>query len=332
MLTKRIIHLLSVAGSDRELPGQLGLRSADEVIEFVQQVVGASYRVTGNTRLMNTKVDERHGGRHDDAARIRELKRVLADGRIAAIVALRGGSWLTRILPHVNFDVLRRRRTVVHIFGFSEFTTLINIVSRYPCARAYYDLCPAYLFWSMKEAGKGGRSKFKREFAAFFEDLVGILAGHSSRRRLKGRLVQGRIPQRQIIRVVGGCLSVLVTLLASPLAACVDAAGKWLAIEDVGEEVHRIDRMLAQLKLAGTFERCAGLLVGDFNLDGVNQTNCVLELLKYHLPRQRKLPIIARCNFGHCYPFAGVPINQPIKLVKIGTGRRPACRIVPILR
>ncbi len=355
-MSKPIIHLWSIAGSDRDIAGQLGLRSTAQLVGLVQDVVGPDYKVTANAKLLEAKLDERRGGRSDDAERARDIERALADDRIAAIVSVRGGAWLARVLPHVNFDVLKKRKKIVHVFGFSELTALINIVARYPKVRAHYDMGPGFALWGLRnyaianyeelsrglgvntgrESGRAeargspeeiaafalgwAKANFKLEFVAFFLDVIEIIEGRTSERTLEGQLVRGTLKQKQRIMVTGGCLSTVVTLLGSPYQKCLGAAGQWLAIEDIREDYYRIDRYLAQLKLAGVWERCAGLLIGDFHLDAEDQTDAILRLLKYHLPARRNLPIIAHCNFGHCFPMASLPINQPLIATR-GQGR-----------
>ncbi|GAA3328384.1 hypothetical protein GCM10020331_072120 [Ectobacillus funiculus] len=46
----------------------------------------------------------------------------------------------------------------------------------------------------------------------------------------------------------------------------IDTTGKkFFLLEDVGEEPYRLDRMFNQLRLAGKFERCAGVIAADFH-------------------------------------------------------------------
>ncbi len=362
-MSKPTIHLWSIAGSDGEIAEQLGLHSSRETVALAQEVVGVDYQVAANLKLINATVDERRGGRSDDLERVRDIERALANDRVAAIVSLRGGAWLARVLPHINFDVLKKRKNVVHVFGFSELTALINIVARYPKVRAHYDLGPGFLLWGLRnyaianydELSRGldnrsvrrsaqakvedaprracgsqelvaafatgwAKANFKLEFVSFFLDVLEIIEGRGSQRQLAGELVRGSLKTTQKISVVGGCLSTMVALLGSPYQKCLDASGKWLAIEDIREDYYRIDRYLAQLKLADVLEQCAGFLIGDFHLDGEDQTDGILRLLKYHLPPARRIPIVARCNFGHCFPMASLPINQPLTVVR-GSGK-----------
>ncbi len=308
-MTRPMIRLWSVAGSSESLLKRLGVSSFQNVVELAQQAVGPSYSVRADLRLMSPAINEQRGGRYDDARRIREIEQTLADDQICAVVSLRGGAWLTRLLPHIRFDLLRKRRNPLFLFGFSELTTIINITGRYPIVRAFYDEGASIALKKVQNP----RTAFRR----CLTDIVEIIEGRPCRRKLHGQLVQGRIPSPRSIRVVGGCLSVLVSLCGSRLFSASDCRRKWIALEDIDEPIYRLDRFLAQLKLAGWLDACDGLLLGDFhNSDSPDQTKAVMELLKYHLPTRRKIPIIAHCNFGHRSSVGPLPINQPIRLIR----------------
>jgi len=62
----------------------------------------------------------------------------------------------------------------------------------------------------------------------------------------------------------------LHTMLGS--STSIDTTGKIIFIEDIGEYKYHIDRMLQSLKRAGYFDKCAGVLVGDFTKMKKNNT------------------------------------------------------------
>jgi muramoyltetrapeptide carboxypeptidase len=64
---------------------------------------------------------------------------------------------------------------------------------------------------------------------------------------------------------VGGNLALVAALCGTPWA--VDLRGSIVVLEDIGEAAYRLDRMLTQLRLAGAFDNCAGVVFGQF-------TNC----------------------------------------------------------
>jgi muramoyltetrapeptide carboxypeptidase len=130
---------------------------------------------------------------------------------------------------------------------------------------------------------------------------------------MEGTLVRGKACSGPI-KLVGGCLSVLVVMLAGPLARRVKPDGRWLAIEDLNEPPYCVDRHLATLKIAGWFERAEGVLVGSFHTKRVDQTPAALELLKYHLPTDRQTPVVTTGSFGHVWPMVPLPINCELKM------------------
>ena len=345
------IHLLAVGGSWKRLVSALGYASAAGLVEAIQERVGGAYRVTGETRLIDAVEDENKGGRRDDALRARDLQAALGDDRVKAIVSLRGGSWLTRILPRIDFDVLGRRETPVAMFGFSELTTVINIAAAYPTTRCYYDLGPAFLRDGMADYARtnivdpqsrgdstGQRSRafalgwaaaqFGEKFLEFFDDVVAMLDGRGSSRSITGRVVAGEVRDKQPITVVGGTLTVMLPLIGTAYERAIDTQGKWLAVEDVNEAPYRLDRALAHLSLAGLLQRCEGFLIGDIHDERGDLRAAFLELLRRHLGPRSKKPIIVSNDFGHVWPQAPLPIGVPMTL-RVPKGKKgvPSIRL-----
>jgi muramoyltetrapeptide carboxypeptidase len=349
---KRRIHITAVGSSagrdvDRLSP-DAGFKG---MLELARAGVAGRYEVTGNRRLIYAEHGEKTGGRMDDAERARELTKVLADDSVAALVTIRGGAWFTRILELVDFDVLSRRRTSIHLFGFSEMTTFINIAAQYDTAVAVYDLGPGFLLaanerWAYRNiqtltrtfqlgpkrrfafALGWGMARYPIAFTDFFRDVADIVDGRGSARLPVGRVLRGRIPQRSQITVMGGTLSVILPLLGSRYAPAVDTRGKWIALEDINEDVDPIDRMMAGLKLAGLFERAEGVILGNFHKGAQELSEKAYHILLHHLPRRRELPVIALDTFGHIENIAPLPIGRPLTLRRLpGRGREPRVQL-----
>lgn len=331
-----ILHLAAIAGSCRSMMERLGCASARELINLVQGLVGRRFRVTGNATLIEAPEDDERGGRNDDARRAADFQRALANDRVAAVVALRGGAWLTRILPRIDFDVLPARTNRVAVFGFSELTTVINIASMYPKAVCWYDLGPAFIPAGLSRYARGQKGpsraagddeqngeavdheQFRDHLAAFFTDVVAMIEGRGSSRPMRGRLVAGKLPRTTPVTIVGGTLSVLVSLLGTPYARGVFRTGRWLALEDVNEAPHRLDRMLAHLKLAGILDRSGGLLLGDFHEGDRDRTEQVLTSLGRILAKRSAMPILVSADFGHTWPMAPLLIGRRVELRRTG--------------
>ena len=333
-MARNRIHLIGPAGSCGAFVRALGLAGADELITLVQRLVGEAYRVTGNAAIIETTEDEAHGGRADDAQRAADIQKALADDDVRAVVAIRGGAWLTRVMPHIDFSVLDRRNGPITVFGFSEISSLVNIVAGYTQGFGVYDMSPAFLTYGLRKRAAAAqnaedpkaamRSHLLGEFGDYFRDVVRMLHGSGSARTITAKLCSGAWPTNRVIEIVGGNLAIVSALVGTRYDACIRPDGRWLLIEDVNEKIERIDRMLAHFSLAGFWESCAGLLVGDFHLDDEHLTPSVCELLPYHLPSDRSIPVLTTRDIGHVWPMSPVPLARPLPLAIIDDD---TCRI-----
>jgi muramoyltetrapeptide carboxypeptidase LdcA involved in peptidoglycan recycling len=309
------VHVIAHANPPRNDIAKLGFASVGEYIAFIRAHTPGPLRLTCGARFFHVNEDEWHSGRRDDAARIRDLQDAIDDPRTLAIIATNGGAYFSRILPHVDFSRLARRREPLWVLGFSEMTTLVNLVASYRCGRGLYWLCPNYVAWKIRP-----RKTARAAFAEFWQLLPQVLAGRKTPDAryldfspIRGELVAGRAEGGRV-RLIGGCLAVLAAVLSGPLGARLRPEGKWLFLEDVQEAPYRIDRHLAALKFAGWYERIAGVLIGDFHTLEANTQDAVLDLLKFHLPRQRRLPVVRTRCFGHVWPLVPVAVNQPLRV------------------
>ena len=155
------------------------------------------------------------------------------------------------------------------------------------------------------------QSRLTPEFGRFFRDVISMIEGRGSERQLTARLVSGELPDRCEATFVGGNLTVLVTLLSSPYRASIAPAGRWVVLEDYKENPARLDRLIAQLTLAGYWESCEGVLLGDFHMEDEDLTDAVASLLRYHIPGHRRLPVLVTEQFGHIWPMSPVPVHVP---------------------
>ena len=167
----------------------------------------------------------------------------MADDNVAALVTIRGGAWFARVLDAIDWDVLKRRRRTLFLFGFSEMTPLVAIAGRYPRAVGLYDLGPAFLYGGMKRYAKinvwhGAKAcestgetpvpqtsagpvsklsadhqegfaagwaaaKYPQAFRDFLAEVADILDGKGSPRVPQGHVLAGRLPARQTISITG---------------------------------------------------------------------------------------------------------------------------------
>ncbi len=307
------VHLIAHANPAAKDIARLGLAGPAEYLAFIRQHTPAPLRITCNRRLLGAAEDQLHGGRRDDRARIRDLQQALDDPRTRAIVALAGGAYFVRLLPHIDLRPLARRRRPILVTGFSEMTPLVGLVASYACGVGVYWLCPNYLAWKIRP-----RRKALAAFGDFWRNLPALIeqrpfesnylpGGPITADILAGKPTGGRL------RIAGGCLSLLAAVATAPWARRLVPKGHWLLIEDINEPAYRIDRLLATLKLAGWFEHCAGVLIGGFYHQRQDLRSAVFELLRYHLP-SRRIPIMTTTLVGHTWPIVPVPLNMSLPI------------------
>jgi muramoyltetrapeptide carboxypeptidase len=258
-----------------------------EVFEAGLQILGKRYDVAWDPSLLS-RTRYLAG---DDARRSHELATALADPAVRGVVAARGGYGSMRILPSVwprgNGD-RADGSSVKALVGFSDITALHCALQAGGRASVHGPV--------VTQLGTQPAAIVER-FFAILEDAVAPpppLAGTP----MVGGLVEGPL--------LGGNLSILTRLIGTPWLP--DLTGAVLLLEDVGERPYRIDRMWTHLRLAGVFERVAGLALGDFTDCEDPDGGFTLRDVLYGLVRETGLPCVGYLPIGHD------AINVPVAL------------------
>jgi len=177
-----------------------------------------------------------------DDQRAAELDRMLGDPDIRAIIVARGGYGLTRILPRLDPD--RLRRDPKPIVGFSDATALLAWAHAAgvrgihgPVIQQLGELSDAdvaHLIALLTDPSPPGERPWR-------------LAAHGSG-RLRGPLVAAN-------------LTLASMLAGTPWA--LPLAGAIALLEEVGERPYELDRYLTQLIAVGALPEVAAVVVGD---------------------------------------------------------------------
>jgi muramoyltetrapeptide carboxypeptidase len=179
----------------------------------------------------------------NDALRAQDLQQYINDDSIKAIFAARGGYGTIRIVDDVDFSSLNVNPK--WIIGFSDITVLHAHLNR-NC-----NLCSIHGQMPINIPDATATSVETLRKALFGEELTYQLPPHPLNRSGNAEGI-----------LIGGNLSILVNLSGS--VSDYDYAGKILFIEDVGEYLYSVDRLMYTLKRAGKLKDLAGLIVGGF--------------------------------------------------------------------
>lgn len=186
-----------------------------------------------------------------DGERMDDLQKALDDPSIKAIWAARGGYGTVRIVDDLDFS--RFRQNPKWIVGFSDITILHNKLNQLGYQSIHAQM-PVTLELDNPEQRKSIRSLHRALFGKKLEYKISADDGNN----VSGREGVGTG------QLVGGNLSIVYSMLGSDTN--LKMQGKVLFLEEVGERLYHIDRMMISLKRAGYFERCNGLIIGDFKL------------------------------------------------------------------
>lgn len=189
-------------------------------------------------------VRDRHGylaGKDRDRAA--DVMRSFVDPEIDGVICIRGGWGCNRILPLLDFDVIRNHPKF--FMGFSDITSLHMAIQKITGLVTFH--------------GPVGKSLWTPFTLNSFRKVSMQGEKHSYRVPEDSSAFTIR-PGKTTGKLLGGNLSVLTAMVGSDYLP--DFTGAVLFLEDVGESVYRIDRMLTQLKLAGILDQLNGFIFG----------------------------------------------------------------------
>jgi len=231
-----------------------------------------------------------------DELRAKDVNQMFADPDVDAIFCLRGGYGTPRILDLLDYPLIRKNPKI--FVGYSDITALHQAIHKNTGLVTFHGPMVSELATDHNELNWPLLFKLISETDPLGEyfDPPGMFQYSIHKGLASGRLV-------------GGNLSLLVSLLGTPYE--VDPRGKILFIEDVGEQPYKIDRMLTQLRLAGNLEQAEGILFTDFsgiNLDSEKPSLSVREVLE-DIISPLGIPSYHGLKVGHCQPNLTLPIG-----------------------
>lgn len=229
-----------------------------------------------------------------DEERVDELQAMLNDESIKAILCGRGGYGVGRIIEQIDFSYFKKNPK--WIIGFSDITILhSHIYSNYKIAALHAPMAAAF-----NDGGDTGEYVLSLKNALEGKKIKYECAVHEFNR--KGEAIG---------ELVGGNLALLAHCIGT--SSDIKTKGRILFIEDIGEYLYNVDRMLYQLKRSGKLDKLAGLIIGGFT--DMKDTErpfgkSVQEILR---------DIVAEYDYPVCFNFP-VSHGKENYALKIGVG------------
>ncbi len=265
--------------------GYMAYEKAETCIETLQQW---GYKVKVGLTLGN----QHHYFSGTDRERLADLQAMMNDPYVKAILCGRGGYGMSRIIDDIDFK--RFRKFPKWIIGYSDITLLqLHLLRLYNISSIHSPMAAAF-----------NNGQFENEY---IQSLRKMIAGEKNAYTCQPHpFNQTGVAEGKL---VGGNLSLFCHSLGTPSE--VPTVGRILFLEDVGEYIYNIDRMMQQLKRSGKLEKLKGLVVGSFS-DMKDTTtpfgSSVLEVIK---------DAVSEYDYPVCFQFPVGHSNENYAL-KIG--------------
>lgn len=254
---------------------------------------------------MGRHVLERHGYlAGTDQQRADDIHAMFADDDVRGIFAIRGGWGCARLLPLLDWDLIRAHPKL--LIGYSDITALHLAFAR----RAGFSTIHA-----PNAAGRWLKTSWESLWRLAFTGETPLLGAGEAGASTGDLPVTTIRPGLASGRLLGGNLTVLTTLMGTPWLP--DFDGAILFLEDVAEAEYRVDRMLSQLALAGVLGRLSGVVFGQC-------TRCssgVGDYIGFTLPQIFEqyfaplgIPAFSGANIGHLSNQLSLPFGARVEM------------------
>lgn len=233
-----------------------------------------------------------------DEVRARDVNGMFLDDGVDAIFCLKGGYGAMRMLDMLDYEAIAAHPKI--FVGYSDITAMHIAMLEKSGLSTFHGPMPVSCWADGPMDDVTRDSLFRTLMNA---EPVGEIKNPEgyARKTVNPGCCEGML--------VGGNLSLIVGLLGTPYE--LNTKGRILFIEDVGEKTYAIDRMLTHLRLAGKFEDCAGVVLGDFK-------NCEIEYPDYGFTLEEIVrdviapcgkPVFSGLQSGHCTPKLTLPFG-----------------------
>ena len=226
-----------------------------------------------------------------DEMRAREINRMFSDKSIDAIWCVRGGYGAARILPMLDYDIIRANPKV--LIGYSDVTALLHGIFLETGLVCFHGPVGASNFtdYTTKQVTDVLMTPKVNQVIPFPKENLS-----KADPAYQPYVIQSGKATGQLI---GGNLTLVTSLMGTPYE--LDLKDKLVFLEDIGEKPYRLDRMFTQLLLAGKLQDAVGIVLGVFSdcEAGVNDNSLTLREMMEDRLTNLGIPVVYGMSFGH---------------------------------
>lgn len=235
-----------------------------------------------------------------DNERIADIHAMFEDPEVDAIWCIRGGYGTSRILPFLNYDLIKNNPKM--LLGYSDITALIQAIYLKTGLIGFHGPVGSTTLTTYTE------EYFQLVAMNGFEPVVINLNNNHSGSGTN-EVYRVITPGKATGELVGGNLCLLAAIAGTGFG--MDFTDKLVFMEDVGEKPYRIDRMLTQLFQSSNLAKAKGIILGEFADCEAKEGEFSLtlkETLDFNLGNLN-IPVCYGFSFGHINDMCTIPVG-----------------------
>ncbi len=266
------------------------------------QIAKESFEAMGLKVIFGKNTRNRYGHlAGTDKERADELNEMFQDDSVKAIIALRGGSGAARILDLLDYEAIKNNPKI--FIGYSDITAL-HLAIFMKTGLVTFHGPVAISNWNRYNTDQLKKLIFEKKAVTYKNPTKSADELVQTRNRI--RVITEGTAQGQLL---GGNLSVLTGIMGSEFFPK-DWSQKILYLEEVGEKIYAVDRMMSQLKLGGVLEQLSGFVFGkcsDCEPGGSGYGSLTLEEVIDHYIKPLNIPAYTGAMIGHISDNVTIP-------------------------
>ncbi|TDP57931.1 S66 peptidase family protein [Aminicella lysinilytica] len=256
----------------------------------------------GYSVKMSDNISDNYGGfmAGDGKTRGMWINKMFADPDVDAIFCVRGGDGGSRAMSYIDVDIVKSNPKI--FVGYSDITSMHLLFNQ---------KCNLVTFHGPM-VSSNMIDDYDEQTAKSLKDAINADEYYEFK-NTNGFDIEVLKDGMAEAPIVGGNLSLLSASIGTPYE--IQPKGKILFIEEVGEDVPRLERYAYHLKDAGKYDGVAGIILGQF-------ADCGNEVMPEYTPvkdfedilKDIKVPIMYNIQSGHDTPMMTIPLGAVCKM------------------
>jgi len=250
-----------------------------------------------------------------DQDRATDINNMFADPEVKAIFEVRGGWGSNRVLPYLNYELIKQHPKI--IIGFSDITSLLLAINSKTGLITFHGTM-GIEEWPDFTVNYMRQILFDGEAVQFSNPVKQVdFSTDTIQTENRIRVIHGGTAEGKLL---GGNLTTLVSMLGSSYLP------KWkgaiLFVEDVDEDYYKIDRMMDELQMAGVlrqisgfvFGQCVGCSAGENSTTSSILGSANLDQILDHYIKPLGIPAWSGAMIGHMTKMFTLPEGDRVKI------------------